>query len=94
MYRIVSASVFAALVPTLLSAETFSTDGWADNWFEMRVDGVQAVKDSVPITTERSFNTESCTVEATRPFVIGLVARDFIENDPGLEHIITGRQQI
>lgn len=77
-----------------LSAEILSADVWADNWFEMRIDGVQVAQDSVPITTERSFNAESFTFEAERPFVIGLVAKDFKENDTGLEYIGTNRQQM
>ena len=71
--------------PLALSAETFSADVWADNWFEMRVNGEQVAEDSVPITTERSFNAESFTFDAERPFVVGLVAKDFKENDTGLE---------
>lgn len=82
------------LLPQISMAETFMADVWADNWFEMRVDGVQVAEDSVPITTERSFNAESFTFAAERPFVIGLVAKDFIENDTGLEYIGTGRQQM
>ena len=77
-----------------LHAETFSADVWADNWFEMRINGEQVAEDSVPITTERSFNAESFEFEAERPFVIGLVAKDFKENDTGLEYIGTGRQQM
>ncbi|WP_299655216.1 hypothetical protein [uncultured Jannaschia sp.] len=69
-------------------------DVWADNWFEMRVDGVQVAEDSVPITTERGFNAETFAFEAERPFTIGLVARDFIEDDTGLEYIGTRRQQL
>ncbi|MEP2642030.1 PEBP family protein [Roseobacter sp.] len=75
-------------------AEPFSADVWADNWFEMRIDGTQVAQDSVPITTERSFNAESFTFEATRPFVVGLVAKDFKENDTGLEYIGSRRQQM
>ena len=37
---------------TATSADTFSADVWADNWFEMRINGVQVAQDSVPITTE------------------------------------------
>lgn len=77
-----------------LSAETFSADVWADNWFEIRIDGTQVAEDSVPITTERSFNAESFTFNAERPFVIGLVAKDFKENDTGLEYIGSRRQQM
>ena len=93
MTRLIAALILVA-GPTIGQAEQFTTDIWADNWFEMRVDGVQVAEDSVPITTERSFNAESFTFEAERPFVIGLVARDFIENDTGLEYIGTGRQQM
>jgi hypothetical protein len=82
------------VLPAIATADTFSADVWADNWFEMRVNGEQVAEDSVPITTERSFNAESFTFEAERPFVIGLVAKDFIENDTGLEYIGTGRQQM
>lgn len=75
-------------------AETYSVDVWADNWFEMRIDGVTVAEDSVPITTERSFNAESFSFSGEPPFVIGLVAKDFIENDTGLEYIGTSRQQM
>lgn len=94
MKRIVAISTLLFLSTTALSAETFSADVWADNWFEMRIDGTQVAEDSVPITTERSFNAESFEFEAERPFVIGLVAKDFKENDSGLEYIGTGRQQM
>lgn len=77
-----------------LSAETLSADVWADNWFEMRIDGAQVAEDSVSITTERSFNAESFTFEAERPFMISLVAKDFKENDTGLEYIGSRRQQM
>lgn len=77
-----------------LAAETLSADVWADNWFEMRIDGAQVAEDSVSITTERSFNAESFTFKAERPFVIGLVAKDFKENDTGLEYIGARNQQM
>lgn len=94
MTRALVPSVLLVLATGPLAAESFSADVWADNWFEMRVDGVQVAEDSVPITTERSFNAESFTFEAERPFVIGLVAKDFKENDTGLEYIGTRRQQM
>jgi hypothetical protein len=84
----------AALTSGPLAAETFSTDVWADSWFEMRVNGVQVAVDSVPIITERSFDAESFAFEAERPFVIGLVARDFIQDDTGLECIGTRHRQM
>ncbi len=83
-----------SLVPASVGAETFAADVWADNWFEMRINGEQVAEDSVPITTERSFNAESFTFTAERPFTIGLVAKDFKENDTGLEYIGSGRQQM
>lgn len=92
LFSIPLASVF--LLPGLLHAETFEVDVWADNWFEMRVNGKQVAEDSVPITTERSFNAESFSFNADRPFVIGLVAKDFKENDTGLEYIGSRRQQM
>jgi hypothetical protein len=94
MYRILTSATVIALLPVLTSAETYSADVWADNWFEMRVDGVQVAEDSVSITTERSFNAESFTFDAEPPFVVGVVAKDFKENDTGLEYIGTGRQQM
>ena len=93
MTRMIATLVIAAL-PSIGQAQPCSADVWADNWFALRVNGVQVAEDSVPITTERSFNAESFTFEAERPFTIGLVARDFIENDTGLEYIGTARQQM
>ena len=94
MKRLIVSTVLAVIPPSIASAETFSADVWADNWFEMRINGIQVADDSVPITTERSFNAESFTFEAERPFTIGLVAKDFIENDTGLEYIGIRRQQM
>ncbi|WP_299407177.1 PEBP family protein [uncultured Roseobacter sp.] len=94
MKSVVSALILLTVSGTAFSAETFSADVWADNWFEMRINGAQVAEDSVPITTERSFNAESFTFEAERPFVIGLVAKDFKENDTGLEYIGSRRQQM
>ncbi|WP_421905896.1 PEBP family protein [Mameliella sp.] len=94
MKRTAATSLILLVSATALSAETFSADVWADNWFEMRINGAQVAEDSVPITTERSFNAESFDFEAERPFVIGLVAKDFKENDTGLEYIGTRRQQM
>jgi len=77
-----------------VSAETFTADVWADNWFSLGVNGEQVAQDSVSITTERSFNAESFTFAAERPFVLGLIAKDFKENDTGLEYIGTRKQQM
>lgn len=99
MHRLLPTATVLALTGTALtatapSAEEFTADVWADNWFEMRVNGVTVAEDSVPITTERSFNAESFAFEADRPFVIGVVAMDYKQNDTGLEYIGTGRQQM
>lgn len=94
MTRAFAAPALFFLSASASVAEPFLADVWADNWFEMRINGVQVAEDSVPITTERSFNAESFSFEAERPFVIGLVAKDFKENDTGLEYIGTRRQQM
>lgn len=94
MMRATFAAAFIALSPVWAVAETYAADVWADNWFEMRINGASVAEDSVPITTERSFNAESFDFEAEPPFVMGLVAKDFKENDTGLEYIGTRRQQM
>ena len=49
----------------------------------------------MPITTERSFNKESFRYqEPDKPYVIGIMAKDFKENDTGLEYIGSRRQQM
>lgn len=73
---------------------SFVADIWVDNWFAAYVDGEQVAEDSVPITTERSFNKETFTFEASYPFVFSVVTKDFKENDSGLEYIGTNRQQM
>lgn len=94
MKCLLSTALMSGLSVSPLTAETFSADVWADNWFAMSVNGMPVAEDSVPITTERSFNAESFRFEADRPMVIGLIAKDFIENDTGLEYIGTRRQQM
>lgn len=87
--------ISAALVcASPVFAETFKADVWADNWFAFHVNGDLVAEDSVSITTERSFNAESFSFEATRPFTIGLIAKDFKENDSGLEYIGSRKQQM
>jgi len=77
-----------------VSADTYTADVWADNWFQFNINGETVGVDKIPITTERSFNAESFSFKATPPFVIGLVAKDFKENDSGLEYIGTRKQQM
>ena len=67
---------------------------WADNWMAVYVNGELIGEDSVPITTERSFNSETFTFEATYPFTIAIEAKDFKETDSGIEYIGQPNQQI
>ena len=69
-------------------------DVWADNWFALYINGTLVGEDTVPITTERSFNAETFTFEATLPLTIAIEAKDFKENDTGLEYIGTDSQQM
>ncbi|MEQ1699196.1 MAG: PEBP family protein [Ilumatobacteraceae bacterium] len=72
----------------------FTAEVWADNWFSLYVNGELVGEDSVPITTERSFNAETITFTATYPLTIAMVTKDFKETDSGLEYIGTDRQQM
>lgn len=72
----------------------FEGQVWADNWFSLSLGGTQLVEDSVPITTERSFNAESFSFRADYPLHLGFVVKDFKENDTGLEYIGSRRQQM
>ena len=69
-------------------------DVWADNWFAFYLADQLIKEDSVSITTERSFNAESFTFSASYPMTLNFIAKDFKENDTGLEYIGTNRQQM
>ena len=73
---------------------TFTAEVWADNWFALYVNGELVGEDSVPITTERSFNSETITFEATYPLTIAIEAKDYMETDSGLEYIGESNQQM
>ncbi len=73
---------------------TFVAEVWVDNWFSLTVNGEFVGEDSVPITTERSFNAETFTFEATYPLTIAVEAKDFKETDSGLEYIGENNQQM
>ena len=73
---------------------SFQAEVWADNWFELYVNGKKVGTDSVPITTERSFNSEKIKFTATYPLTIGVIAKDYTENASGLEYIGKSNQQI
>lgn len=67
---------------------------WADNWFSLYVNGQKITEDSVPITTERSFNAERFNFKADYPMTIAVELRDYAQNETGLEYIGTNRQQM
>jgi hypothetical protein len=73
---------------------TFVAEVWADNWFALYANGVLVGEDSVPVTTERSFNAETIVFEAEYPLTIAMVTKDYKANDSGLEYIGTSRQQM
>ena len=73
---------------------SFTAEVWADNWFSLYINGTLVGEDSVPITTEKSFNSERITFTASYPFTIAMVTKDFKQNDTGLEYIGTDRQQM
>ena len=73
---------------------SFVAEVWADNWFSLYINGKIVGQDSVPITTEKSFNSERITFTASYPFTIAMVTKDFKQNDTGLEYIGTDRQQM
>ncbi len=76
------------------ASSTFKAEVWADNWFAMSVNGKKVGEDSVPITTERSFNSETFTFAATYPLTIAIETKDFKETDSGIEYIGQGKQQM
>jgi hypothetical protein len=93
--RFIFAAV-AALTACAAQAETrdITADVWVDNWFTISANGEVVLEDSVPITTERSFNKETEPFTVELPAVIAIEAKDFKENDTGLEYIGTDRQQM
>jgi len=75
-------------------AVEIKADVWADNWFAFYLADQLIKEDSVPITTERSFNAETFTFSASYPMTLNFIAKDFKENDTGLEYIGSSRQQM
>lgn len=95
--RAVSTTPVSASAPTVpmgVGPMRLRGEAWADNWFAMYIGDRKVVKDSVPVTTERSFNAETFTFDATPPLTASLVLRDYIQNDTGLEYIGTPNQQM
>ena len=67
---------------------------WADNWFAFYLGEHLIIEDSTPITTERSFNAEAFVFNADYPLQLNFVARDFKQDDTGLEYIGRRNQQM
>lgn len=67
---------------------------WTDNWFAFYLGDTLIKEDSVSITTERSFNKEVFTFDATYPLQLNFIVKDYMKNDTGLEYIGTDRQQM
>jgi phosphatidylethanolamine-binding protein (PEBP) family uncharacterized protein len=89
-------SVIAPVTPSAFATTStaFQAEVWVDNWFSLYVDGKKVGQDSVQFNTEKSFNSSIIKFTATYPFEVGVVARDYIENDSGLEYIGKSNQQI
>lgn len=87
-------SATARAKPKATATSTFRAEVWADNWFAMSVNGTKVGEDSVPITTERSFNAETFIFKATYPLTIAIEVKDFKETDSGIEYIGQGKQQM
>ena len=101
MKRIFALILALAILPSpgishaaVSKSTSFQAEIWADNWFALYVNGKKIGEDSVPITTEKSFNSEKIKFTATYPLTIGLMAKDFVENTSGLEYIGKSNQQI
>ncbi|MEM7567091.1 MAG: PEBP family protein [Pseudomonadota bacterium] len=94
MRSLLTTTLILLAAPALAEPRTLTAEVWADNWFAMHVNGALVAEDSVPITTERSFNAETVSFTADGPMTIAIKAMDFKENDSGLEYIGSRRQQM
>lgn len=94
---LLAVALFSAL-PTAEAATpktiSFTAEVWADNWFSLYVNGKKVGEDSVPITTQKSFNSEIIKFSATYPLTIGFIAKDYVQSPSGLEYLGTPNQQI
>ncbi len=72
----------------------FKLEAWVDNWFIAYLGNKLIVEDSVPITTERSFNAETVIFNANYPLQLNFILKDFMQNNTGLEYIGQRKQQM
>ncbi|MCX5985825.1 MAG: PEBP family protein [Chloroflexi bacterium] len=86
--------IFGNGQPSPIGSGRYRADVWADNWFALYSGTILVGEDSVPVTTERSFNAETIFFDAEWPLTLNLVAKDFKENDTGLENIGKTNQQV
>ena len=85
----------ADTIAAAVEGETmFKLEAWADNWFAVYLGADLIVEDSIPITTERSFNAETVSFNASYPLQLNFILKDFKENDTGLEYIGENNQQM
>ena len=93
--KVVTSAPQSASDPTSASGTVkIKAEVWTDNWFAFYLGETLIKEDSVPITTERSFNKEVFTFDATYPLQLNFIVKDYMKNDTGLEYIGTDRQQM
>jgi len=80
--------------PDIVGDGRFVLDAWADNWFAVYLGDREVGEDSVPITSERSFNAERIAFDGEYPLVLNFILKDYKENDTGLEYIGAPNQQM
>ena len=73
---------------------TIQADIWVDNWFALYRGDRLIQEDSVAFNTEQSFNKESFTFASELPAQMGVIIKDYFEDDTGLEYIGSRRQQM
>jgi phosphatidylethanolamine-binding protein (PEBP) family uncharacterized protein len=90
------ASALSTISPSsaATTATAFQAEVWVDNWFSLYINGKKVGEDSVAYNTEKSFNSSLIKFSTTYPFQVGVIARDFMENESGLEYIGKANQQI
>lgn len=88
-----SVSVTPTAVVTPVTGK-FKGQVWADNWFALYVGDTKVAEDSAPITTERSFNSETFNFSANYPLELNFIIKDYKANDSGLEYIGLSNQQM
>lgn len=93
---LIAGIIFPAMPANAVTAKSisFTAEVWADNWFALYVNGKKVGEDSVPITTQKSFNSETIKFTATYPLTLGVIAKDYIQSPSGLEYLGTPNQQI